>query len=579
MFEPDPPALAPTPRLAAGLALAFAAVLAVGLGRHEMWLDELQAWTIAFRAASPADLLARMAYEGHPPLWHLALWGAGGLWGDPRAMQVVAWLAATATVFLLAWRSPFTPLQKALFAVGYYPLFEYGMVARGYGLGMALLAAFAAMRWSGVRSRVALALPLGLLALTSLFGLIVAWGLALVLALDAWDDDADRRSDADLAGGALLFAGLSALALKLMVPPADATFAASWRWGHDGWATSSVIGLWRAFFPVPAWGDRQPWNTNLLQPDLIPVEFQLSGLLFLLLGMALRRSPAALLGWLAASAVMLVFTWLRWGEAMRHAGHYFLLWLACLWIARPARGRLARAAEAVVAPWRGAPAPHPHVAGPLLAFGAVALGMMGTGIRAIQYMAAYLVALVLASLRGLVPGLGRLWAVADALRPGGFMLSVVLTVQAGVGLRFYAMDLQGPFSAGKALADAVAALPDGRGPLFVADTRYVNTLGPVLAAYLDREVSYLSPTRRHDGRWLVWSADRPPGFEAAPALPDVLARLTAELEPGGRALLATETPVAAFPPRLRAEIVAMAGGSMQHDEPAIYHVYRVRRVR
>lgn len=579
MFQPEPPATTATPRLAAGLALAFAVVVGVGLARHEMWLDELQAWLIAFRAASPADLLARLAYEGHPPLWHAALWLAGMVWPDPRAMQVVAGLAATATVFLVAWRSPLSPLQKAIFALGYYPLFEYGMVARGYGLGMALLAAFAAMRWSGVRSRLALAVPLGLLALTSLFGLIVAWGLALVLALDAWDDDADRRSDADLAGGALLFAGLSALSLRLMVPPADATFAAAWRWGHDGWATSAVIGIWRSFVPVPAWGDRQPWNTNLLQPDLIPVEFQLSGLLFLLLTASLRRSPAAMAGWLAGSLVMLLFTWLRWGEAMRHAGHYFLLWLACHWIARPATGRLAAAVERLVAPWRGPAPATPSIMGPVLAAGAVALGMAGTGIRAIQFMAAYLLALVLASIHGVVPGLRRLWAVADALKPGGFALSVILTIQAGVGLRFWATDLQRPFGAGKALATSIAALPDAAGPLLVADTRYVNTLGPVLAAYLDREVTYVGPHRTRKGRWLVWSQDRPGAFEPAPELPNVVARVVEGMRPGETVLLATETPVPDFPPQVRAEVVAMAGGSMQHDEPALYHVYRLKRAR
>ena len=578
MLEADPPATSATPRLAAALALAFAIAVALGLTRHEMWLDELQAWLLAYRSASPLDLAANLAYEGHPPLWHGLLHAASRIWPDPRVMQVIAGLCATGTVFLLAWRSPLTPLQKGLFAFGYYPLFEYGLISRSYGLGMLLIAAFCALRWSGVRSRLALALPLGLLALTSLFGLIVAWGLALVVALDALDDATDRRSRADLVGGALAFLALSALSLRLMLPPPDATFAAGWRWGHDGWATSAVIGVWRAFVPIPAWGDPMPWNTNVLQPALIPVEFQLSGLLLLLLTASLRGSPAAMAGWLAGCAVMLVFTWLRWGEPMRHAGHYFLLWLACHWIARPAQGALAALVTGLKTRLRGTPPSEPHIAGPLLAAGAVALGMFETGIRAIQYMFAYLAAVALVSLRGLVPGLGRLWAVADALKPGGFALSVLLTIQAGVGLRFWYTDLIRPFGAGKALAMAVAELPDARGPLVVADTRYVNTVGPVLAAFLGREVTYVSPAGRRDGSWLIWNRDRPGGDDPLPALPQVVARVADGLRPGETLLLATEAPVAVFPRGVKAQVVAMAGGAMQHDEPGRYHVYRLERV-
>lgn len=585
MFQPDPPETSATPRLAVILATVFAGAVACGLWRHEMWLDELQAWLIAFRSGSPLEMLRNMAYEGHPPLWHLILHGLGRAWPDPRVMQVASGLAAVATVFLVAWRSPLTPSQKALFAGGYYPLFEYGVISRSYGLGMALIAVFCAVRWSGVRSWLALALPLGLLGLTSLFGLIVAWGLALVVALDAWDEPADRPAWPDLVAGAVTFLGLTALSLRLMVPPADATFASGWRWGHDGWATSAVIGLWRAFFPIPVWGEARPWNTNLLQPDLIPVEFQLSGLLMLVLTASLRASPMAMAGWLAGAAVMLLFTWLRWGEAMRHAGHYFLLWLACHWIARPARGAMKVGVDGLVTRLRGevdamGPGQAEHgYAGPALVAGAVALGMFGLGLRAIAYMAAYFAAVALAATSGLVPGLRRLWAAADALRPGGFALSMLLTIQAGVGLRFWFLDVQGPFSAGKALAGSIAQLPDGHGPLVVADTRYVNSIGPVLAAFLDRDVSYVSADRRREGSWLVWSRDRPSAFEPEPGLPDVVARVVAGMRPGERLLFVTETPVDVFPPGVDSEVVAMAGGALQRDEPGRYHVYRLRKVR
>ena len=55
-------------------------------------------------------------------------------------MQVVHLLIATASVTLVALRAPFTWLQKALLAAGYFTVFEYGVISRNYALGVLLLA-------------------------------------------------------------------------------------------------------------------------------------------------------------------------------------------------------------------------------------------------------------------------------------------------------------------------------------------------------------------------------------------------------------------------------------------------------
>jgi len=44
----------------------FALLLGAGLANHEMWRDELQAWMLARVSATPATLLAKLRYEGHP---------------------------------------------------------------------------------------------------------------------------------------------------------------------------------------------------------------------------------------------------------------------------------------------------------------------------------------------------------------------------------------------------------------------------------------------------------------------------------------------------------------------------------
>ena len=61
-------------RFAIAVAACFGVVLAIRLGRHGLWRDELQGWTIVRSSATPWALLHNLRYEGHPPLWYLVLW-------------------------------------------------------------------------------------------------------------------------------------------------------------------------------------------------------------------------------------------------------------------------------------------------------------------------------------------------------------------------------------------------------------------------------------------------------------------------------------------------------------------------
>lgn len=73
-------------------------------------------------------------------------------------------------------------------------------------------------------------------------------------------------------------------------------------------------------FPRPGIGF---WNTNLL--DSWPgFQAVLSGVLLLLVGWVLRRRPAALAFWLAATFGTLAFLYLKYFGYLRHHGHLFL---------------------------------------------------------------------------------------------------------------------------------------------------------------------------------------------------------------------------------------------------------------
>ncbi len=580
---------APTPRLAIVVAAAFAIVALGGLTAHELWLDEAQAWLIAAGASALGDLAGRLAYEGHPPLWYLLLFGASRLWRDPAAMQALSLAAATAVAFLAAWRSPFSPAQKALFAFGYYPLFEYGVISRGYGLGLACLVAYAALRTARERRAWLLAIPLAAAALTSAYGLILAWALAIglvVAVLDPFDParaPGRTRGDRAAAGAILLVATAAALA-TMRVPP-DASFRVVLAPGIDvlraAWAT--YVPFW-AFVPLPDLAAASPWNTSPLtgRPVLGQLGYVLGAVTLWLAGAALAARPAALAAFLAGAGVLWAFCYVGYAGSLRHHGHYFLLWVLCLWTAEPAGPRLAAGLEgasralAGVVTSRAAPA---SIAALLAAVGLAGAWPLAPWSAPLLGIAALGAALLAAARRPAV-----LAKLARASGPGGPALSALLVIHVVAAAILLRHDLARPFTGSAPLAAAIRASdPAGRVPVVVVDTADKNYLGPPLALALGRPVLYAREAETRQGSYLVWDRRRPVRLGAGDAAVRLVAtqrvlwRLAQAGPPGGEAFVACETVVPEFPPGLPGAIVAVAEAAVASDEPVGMALYRVVR--
>ena len=328
-------------RFAIIVAACFGVLLAFGLARHGMWRDELQGWAIVRHSASPWALLHNLRYEGHPPLWYLALWLPARVSASTFALQTVQWTIATATVLLFAWHAPFPRWLRVLFAFGYFPLFEYGVLSRSYSLGLLLVvgvlisAARRPRRWGVIGAL------LGLLALTSVYGGMLAAALAIGLVADRTGVDAWRLRDrASRAGGACLLLG-GALSVWFSRPPADGLYNA-WRTTFDAQALAPALRApWQALVPLPeprtSW-----WNTNLL--DHAPNLQVLLGLAIVVtVAVVLRRSTPALLTWLTT---VLLFIGLSYARdlplAQRQEGTLYIAFIAAAWIAT-ANGRYWRA--------------------------------------------------------------------------------------------------------------------------------------------------------------------------------------------------------------------------------------------
>jgi len=103
---------APDDRLLASfITLGFVSLAAFAVLHHGMWRDELQAW-IAARG------------------------GAGAGLSPSAPMQAFNLVVAVTGVYVFTRYSPFTPLQKVLFALGYFPAYQYAAISGDYALGL-----------------------------------------------------------------------------------------------------------------------------------------------------------------------------------------------------------------------------------------------------------------------------------------------------------------------------------------------------------------------------------------------------------------------------------------------------------
>ena len=324
-----------TPGFQIGVTLAFFGLGLLLLVNHEMWADEMQAWLIARDSNSWGDLFQNLRYEGHPGLWHAALYLLSRFTPQPLAMQCLHLLLASAAVYLFLRYAPFTRLQKILFVFGYFPFFEYAAISRNYALGVLLIFGFCALKQTASAGKYLwLSGTLFLLSQTNVYALIMAMSLGATLILEFFLKK-DLRPLLAASRGELILSlaifllGLG-LALMQIVPPADSGFAVGWHFAFDlGRLTHTISTIWRSYVPIPL-PQYNFWDTNIITNKHL--QFLLSACLVVFsLGLFTRKRITLFL-YLMGTLGIFLFTYFKYPGNLRHHGHLFVLLMVCLWL-------------------------------------------------------------------------------------------------------------------------------------------------------------------------------------------------------------------------------------------------------
>jgi hypothetical protein len=298
---------------------------------HEMWHDELRAWSIVKNATYPWDLYHLTRYEGHPMLWFLILYIAKFITLHPAIMQILnAAFFATAMVLLIAY-APFPHWWKILPLLTGVGLFEYSVVARNYSLSVLCLIAYAVISKGKWERPIPSAIALALTIQSNLIAAIAAlWITAAWILETAFEQRFSKQWYATLILPITLIATSTIFCLLWIYPPHDSLIP---QHHHKTLSELSQALIQSAFNFANAFDDllhHAFWGSPLQHSPLIPIVGQLL-LIITLLGL-LGRPLLAFTFWGMIFTYGILFNIFSPGY-YRHEAYFLYAATVFYWIA------------------------------------------------------------------------------------------------------------------------------------------------------------------------------------------------------------------------------------------------------
>jgi len=330
----------------------FFVVALFGMLNHEMWRDEHQAWLVARDAHSLPQLLQNMRFEGNPALWHLCLYFITSFTHNPVYMQAFHLLIACGFIFVFNRHAPIGVLYKILFSFGYFPLYEYAVISRSYGLGVLLVFIVCALYKNRLSNYILIGVLLALLANVAIFPLIIALGIAAILVFDYFFyQQKDNKLLGKLVIGLVILLAGVIFSLYQIWPDKNNSFPAPFATKIFDFPRWSLIGskLFTTYFYIP---DIQQsfWNTNIYFTDpmtfgglsfsdwlnenpaylwtwiYLPILIFISGILVFM------RKPLMLLLYTGVTAGLLCVFFYTGLLHLRYCGHLLIALVICYWL-------------------------------------------------------------------------------------------------------------------------------------------------------------------------------------------------------------------------------------------------------
>ena len=293
----------------------FLVLMTVGATQHELWRDEAHTWLLAGSMDSAWETAATSFAAGHPPAWPLLLQAMRSLGNDPALMALANGLLASLGVYVVARFSPFSLAQRCLYPLGFYPLYQYGLVSRSYAALVLLLLLYCALRPQLYRHPLRSTLPLIAMPWVHAFGVMIALAVAAVEGARVLVSTVEVEKRTRLTTGlVLVLLSSGTVALVLAGVPRDGMAPTTLQIG------SVVQAIGSGFFP----GFEQLEGRGLRRVGL---------LLWAGSWLCLIRRPWPLAQYAGWSSGLAAFFLLIYSGGPWHHGFFFIYFVAAIWLA------------------------------------------------------------------------------------------------------------------------------------------------------------------------------------------------------------------------------------------------------
>ncbi len=313
----------------------------IGVCYHELWLDEAHHFLLARDSNSFYELIHACRNEGHPLLWNSILYFVTRFSPNVFYMQLVHVLISCLTVVVIS-KSNLSVGEKVMIIFGYFIFYEYTIISRNYGLSALLIFLLIQAYSKNKEALLKLSLLIFLLANTHLYALLffVAFVFTYIVC--------NRSTVFSIKPGAILTAALIVLAGWLLsvyfIMPPIAYAKKFMSYSSYGYLSTerivnTVTVCLKGLFYLPDYTAPNHHFENshyFLTLNLkLWVLYLLSGIAIGIPILILRAHVFALTlfcSFLLIFSMVYFFLPLTYGA--RYFGFFYLVFLACYWLAR-----------------------------------------------------------------------------------------------------------------------------------------------------------------------------------------------------------------------------------------------------
>lgn len=311
-------------KIGIGIVVTATLIAGMGLWHHEWWRDEARTWLLMQSGHTLGDIWNDVVH-GHPHPYYVLNYLVSRLFPAPIAMSVTNLAIMLVAIALFASAAPFTRLQKWLFAIGFFPLYQYGIIARSYTLFLALLFLYCHLKRTRPDHFGWRAITLIALAQVHIMSAAI---VPVLLAMEWWQDRRHHHpwTLRQWSWSGLVLASILFCAWQVLSP---AHHHSPYDLGNIKYA---VLGLGHGFWP----------NYGIFFGNRV---FEIMGIV--LWGTSyrvFRGNRLGLLYYAALTATLLGISVALYSGYRWHHGFYFIYFIVALWLSAdaPATDKLSR---------------------------------------------------------------------------------------------------------------------------------------------------------------------------------------------------------------------------------------------